>query len=68
MVRRRAADGLIAMRHTPNMIDAVSRIATNLREDPNIGVRSRIEFLFRKGVLQPPRESEPVWKTGGLDQ
>lgn len=51
MVRRRAVDGLIALRHNPDIIAAMPQIVTHLREDPNIGVRTRIEFLLRKEVL-----------------
>ncbi|MEP2767429.1 MAG: hypothetical protein ABJU46_18640 [Paracoccaceae bacterium] len=48
MVRRRAADGLIALRNEPDLKDDLDAIATSLQEDPNIGVRNRIEFFRRK--------------------
>lgn len=48
MVRRRAADGLIAMRNDPDLRAELDAIATSLRDDPNIGVRNRIEFFGRK--------------------
>lgn len=47
MVRRRSADGLIALRNDPDLRDELVEIATNLRNDPNIGVRNRIDFFFR---------------------
>lgn len=48
MVRRRAADGLIALRNDPDLRDDLDAIATSLQDDPNIGVRNRIEFFERK--------------------
>lgn len=48
MVRRRAADGLIALRNDPNLRAELESIATRLQEDPNIGVRNRIDFFSRK--------------------
>lgn len=48
MVRKRAADGLIALRNNPEFRDDLDAIATSLQDDPNIGVRNRIEFFRRK--------------------
>ena len=48
MVRRRAADGLIALRSDPDLRDDLDGIATRLENDPNIGVRNRIDFFVRK--------------------
>ena len=47
MVRRRAADGLIALRNEPDLKEDLGAIATSLKDDPNIGVRNRIEFFER---------------------
>lgn len=47
MVRRRAADGLIALRNDPDLRDDLNAIATSLQDDPNIGVRNRIAFFAR---------------------
>ncbi len=48
MVRRRAADGLIAQRHNLDLKEELDCIAAMLYNDPNIGVRNRIEFFRRK--------------------
>ncbi|WP_158972355.1 hypothetical protein [Chachezhania sediminis] len=48
MVRRRAADGLIALRHNLDLKEELDRVAAILHNDPNIGVRTRIEFFRRK--------------------
>lgn len=48
MVRKRAADGIIALRHNPDMIDELAQLAKSLKNDPNIGVRSRIDFFYEK--------------------
>ncbi|PRZ42374.1 hypothetical protein [Tritonibacter scottomollicae] len=52
MVRRRAADGLISLRNDPVLRDDLDAIAARLQDDPNIGVRNRIEFYGRN---QPAR-------------
>lgn len=48
MVRKRAADGLIALRHNLDLKEELDRVAAMLHNDPNIGVRNRIEFFGRK--------------------
>ncbi|MFV1465909.1 hypothetical protein VWY34_15020 [Phaeobacter sp. JH20_02] len=48
MVRRRAAEGLIALRHDPDLQQELDCVAAILHNDPNIGVRTRIEFFRRK--------------------
>lgn len=47
MVRRRAVDGLIALRNDPDLRNDLEAIATSLQHDPNIGVRNRIDFFGR---------------------
>ncbi len=48
MVRRRTADGLIALRHHRDLRDELDSIVGILQNDPNIGVRNRVEFYVRK--------------------
>ena len=48
MVRRRAAEGLIALRHDSDLKQELDYVAAILHNDPNIGVRTRIEFFRRK--------------------
>ncbi|WP_294225393.1 hypothetical protein [uncultured Shimia sp.] len=47
MVRRRAADELIALRNVPELRVDLDAIAASLQDDPNVGVRKRIDFFRR---------------------
>lgn len=48
MVRKRAADAVIALRHQPQIFEDLEKIAVDLLQDPNVGVRARAEFFMRK--------------------
>ncbi len=48
MVRKRAADGLIALRGRRDLAARLAQIAHALEHDKNIGVQGRMAFLHRK--------------------
>ena len=48
MVRKCAADGLIALRHDPEIGPKLDGIVASLEDDPNAGVRERLGFFRRK--------------------
>lgn len=48
MVRKCAADGLIALRHDPDIGPKLDEIVASCGEDPNAGVRERLDFFRRK--------------------
>lgn len=53
IVRRYAADGVIALRDRMDLRDDLETIALILDNDPNIGVRNRINFFRRKRHEMP---------------
>ena len=48
MVRRSAADAMIALRHEAGLALAIETAAHLLTDDPNIGVQRRMQFLRQK--------------------
>lgn len=48
IVRKCAADGLIALRHDADIGPKLDEIVASLEDDPNAGVRERLDFFRRK--------------------